>query len=80
MITIAIKTDGKQVADKLDLQGATLEEVSILIYKMEQVKLHLLQIPFPQEVQVHNPLCSCACHKIYDGKLRPCSSCKESHA
>lgn len=52
MIDIQIKTDGKKVLDYYNEDKPTLKEVSLVIYRMEQMKLNLLSKEFKSEFEV----------------------------
>ena len=42
MIKIQIQTDGKKIADSFDYEDVKLNEVALVLYKLEDIKLKLL--------------------------------------
>ncbi len=52
MIDIQIKTDGKRVFDSYNEDKPTLKEVSLVIYRLEQMKLNFLSKEFDSEFEI----------------------------
>ena len=51
MIEIHIKLNENEIVDAINTKNFTLNEVALIIYRLEQIKTELLQIPF-EEVKV----------------------------
>ncbi len=52
MIKIEISTDGKRVYDGYDEDNPTMKECSLILYRLEQIKLNLLAKEFKSEFEV----------------------------
>ena len=54
MITLSLKTDGKKVFRHVDTRGCTLNEASIALFIMEQIKQELLNLEFPAAFDIED--------------------------
>lgn len=52
MIELSIKTDGKQIADSFKEDKVTLEECSLIIYRMKEIEKYLLEKEFKSSFEV----------------------------
>ena len=52
MIAIRIKTDGKDILDNFEEHNPTLNEVALIIYRMEEIKKYLLEKEFESKFEV----------------------------
>ena len=52
MIEIQIKTDGKKVLDKFNNKNCTLGETALVLLRLEQIKIKLLEKEFESEFEV----------------------------
>ncbi len=52
MIKISLGTDGKRVFDEMDIDKPTLKECSLIVFRLEQIKLELLARDFKSEFEV----------------------------
>lgn len=52
MIEIYVKTDGKDVMDRIYAKACTLEEAALTIFRLEEIKLNLLNKEFESKFEV----------------------------
>jgi len=52
MIDLHIKTDGKYIYDNLNNKYCTLEETALVVYRLEELKLRLLEKEFKNKFEV----------------------------
>ena len=53
MIEIIIKTDGEKVLDSIKKKKSTLLENSLVLRRLEEIKLKLLSIDYESELEVN---------------------------
>ncbi len=54
MIELTIKTDGKHIQDSLNNKHCTLEETALVVYRLEALKLILLEKEFESEYEIES--------------------------
>lgn len=52
MIDLRIRTDGKHIQDSLNNKNCTLIETALVVYRLEELKLVLLEKEFKSEFEV----------------------------
>ena len=52
MIDLHIRTDGKHIYDSLNNKDCTLEETALVVYRLEELKLRLLEKEFESKFEV----------------------------
>ena len=52
MIEIVIKTDGEKIMDTCNDKYCTLQEIGVVVYRLEQIKLKLLNKQFESDFEV----------------------------
>ncbi len=52
MIEIIIKTDGEKVLDSIKKKKSTLLENSLILRRLEEIKLKLLSVDYESELEV----------------------------
>jgi len=52
MIKITIKTDGKDIFDSYEDKDVTLNECAIMVFRLEEIKQHLLSKEFENKFEV----------------------------
>ena len=53
MIKIVIETDGKKVLDSIQTKESTLFENSLILRRLEEIKLKLLSIDYESEFEIN---------------------------
>jgi len=51
MIKLSIQTDGKEVSDSFSQEKVTLEEVALVIMRLEEMKKYLLTLEFDSKFE-----------------------------
>jgi len=52
MIDLHIKTDGEHIYDSLNNKDCTLKETALVVYRLEELKLRLLEKEFESKFEV----------------------------
>ncbi len=52
MISLAVKIVGKEIYDSFEEKDITLEEVSVIMFRLEEIKQYLLKKKFKNKFEV----------------------------